>query len=108
MIKIDLFCFDQLFSNISRHRVPCDDGTSLPLFDYHAMHLARHFPLVHGYIRLRYLFEDDPVCVDSACPDEEGYDNCEYVCAGDDEDIGDIPGSVLRSYALVDDVGRYY
>lgn len=105
---MDLFCFGQLFPDVSRHRVPCDNSTSLPLFHYHAMNLARHLSLIHGYICFWNLLENDSVCVDPACPDEKGYDDSKDVCAGNDEDIGDIPGSVLRSHALVDYIGWYY
>lgn len=108
MVGIQLHFLCQFFSNIPRRRVPSDDGTPLPLLDNHAMYFARYLPLVYRYICFGYLFEDDSVGVYPASPDEEGYDDGKEVCAGDDEDIGDIDGGVFASHALVDDVAWYY
>lgn len=103
-----LFRLCELFPGIPRSRVPRHDSTSLPLLNYHAVDLARDFSLVDGDICLGYLFEDDSVGVYPARPDEKGYDNGKEICAGNDEDIGNIRRTIPTPDALVDDVGRYY
>jgi len=105
---VPLLGFCELFPDIPRFRVPRHDSTSLPLLDYHAVDLARYFSLVDGDICFGYLFEDNSVGVYPARPDEEGYDDGKEICAGNDEDIGNIGRTVFTPDALVDDVGRYY